>query len=291
MATLPTGAAMAMTVVLTLDWLLAFWMPLVVVALSALEDDRSPAEAAAASTAAAADADAGVADVSSVVGLLLNSGSGVVVRGVLVAEASGGRLAVPVDEMSDEMDERRGVELDGVGVAGDELADDDEDEEELEEVVAAGVELADEDEDEVEDVVPVKRFPKAGSRPPSVVLAGASAASAGVLDGGVGRRPPPSRPPWSSSSLSSSSSSLLPAPLALLVVPLSSLPPLALFVVPSDEESASGGGALPVAGAACCPCCCCPPPPPSKSPTPLRSPPFVLGADMVTKRVDIYKRE
>lgn len=171
MATLPTGAAMAMMVVLVLDWLLAFSMPLVWVAAAAAAATASapvvvlgPAIWAAPSTAAAGTEAGGVASVSMVVG------GGALVRG---ADESGGRLAVPVDEMSEEMDESRGVEVDpgvvGVGLGGgggDEVedeADEDEDDDDSEEVV--DVELGELVEEEVEDVVPVRRFPMAGNRP------------------------------------------------------------------------------------------------------------------------------
>lgn len=228
---------MAMMVVLTLDWLLALWIPLVVSALD------SSALVAASVCAAVPAVPVVEVRMSSVVELL----DGGMAKGAAEDEmaASGGRLAVPVDEMIEETDERSEVAVDsvvgvGVGVesggeelAGVEMAEEAELEEDEVGAAAFGVVLAaadDDDDDAAED-----------EDEDEDVDSGASDEEEEEL--GAAMSPP----------------SLL----ALFVVPS----------LPSSPSAAEGGGAL--AGAPF-PC-----PPPRSPATPSRSPPLVFGEDIL----------
>lgn len=197
MATPPTGAAIAMIVVLTLDWPSAFCMPLVDSGVFC----NSATEAAASDPVELG----GAVEVSSVVGLSDGVAKG---AGAELTEASGGRFAVPVDDMREETDSSSEVEVDSVVGAGVEIVDD-----ELtvagadEGVVAAGAAVSatvgvvlaeedssvDDDDDDDEDVAPPRSPPKFGSptesaRPPSefsVEGAGVAAAPSDTEEDGL----------------------------------------------------------------------------------------------------------
>lgn len=236
MATPPTGAAMAMMVVLTLDWLLALWIPLVVSALD------SSALVAASVCAAVPAVPVVEVRMSSVVELL----DGGMAKGAAEDEmaASGGRLAVPVDEMIEETDERSEVAVDsvvGVGVGvesgGEELA---------------GVEMAEEAELEEDEV---------------------GAAAFGVVAAADDDDDDAAEDEDEDEDVDSGASDEEEEELGAAISPPSLL---ALFVVPSlpsSPSAAEGGGAL--AGAPF-PC-----PPPRSPATPSRSPPLVFGEDIL----------
>lgn len=119
----PTGAAMAMVVVITLDRLAVFWM-----APSLSSCWRLAAEADGVSAASLAEGVLLSVDESSVVG---SGVAGLRTAGVdamepgsddsdddesSVGTAAGGSDAVPVDEIRDEIDSSSGVDAGGVGV-------------------------------------------------------------------------------------------------------------------------------------------------------------------------------
>lgn len=116
----PTGAAMAIVVVITLDRLAVFWMP----PSSSWFCWRLAAEADGVSAASLAEGVLLSVDESSVVG---SGVAGLSTAGVEAMElasddessvgaAAGGSDAVPVEEIRDEMDSSSGVDAGGVGV-------------------------------------------------------------------------------------------------------------------------------------------------------------------------------
>jgi hypothetical protein len=118
MATPPTGAAMAMAVVITLDWFAVFWMPpSLLSACWRLAADACGATLPAEGVLLSVDEMRVVG--SAVAGL--STAGGVDKMGLgddegWVGSAAGGSEAVPVEEIRDATDSSRGVDAGAVGV-------------------------------------------------------------------------------------------------------------------------------------------------------------------------------